>query len=68
MRLKNIEVGYSFPKRITKSLRLNTLRVAVSGYNLLTFDNLKISDPEINPDGRTYPLIKILNFGLNIGF
>lgn len=68
LRLKNIEVGYSFPKRITKSLRLNTLRVAVSGYNLLTFDNLKISDPEINPDGRTYPLIKILNFGLNIGF
>ncbi|MCI6619396.1 MAG: TonB-dependent receptor [Prevotella sp.] len=68
VRLKNIEIGYSFPKRITRSLRLNTLRVAVSGYNLLTFDNLKVSDPEANPDGRTYPLIKVLNFGLNIGF
>jgi len=68
IRLKNIELGYSFPKSITRALRLNTLRVAVSGYNLLTFDHLKVSDPEANPNGRAYPLIKVVDFGLKIGF
>lgn len=68
IRLKNIELGYSIPKTIIKPLYINSLRVAVSGYNLLTFDNLKVSDPEANPNGRAYPLIKIINFGLRISF
>ena len=68
VRLKNIELGYSFPKAITRSLHLNTLRFAVSGYNLLTFDHLKVCDPEANPNGRAYPLIKVIDFGLKVGF
>lgn len=68
VRLKNIELGYSLPKSVISKLKLNTLRFSVSGYNLLTFDGLKVCDPEANPEGTAYPLIKVVNFGLKIGF
>lgn len=35
---------------------------------LLTFDKLNYYDPESNADGETYPLIKVVNFGLKVGF
>lgn len=68
VRLKNIEVGYSFPKALLQKMRISSLRLSVTGYNLLTFSGLDFCDPESNPDGRAYPLIKIVNFGLRVGF
>ena len=68
VRLKNIELGYSFPKQIVKKMHVGTLRLSVSGYNLLTFDDMGFCDPESNPDGQAYPLIKVVNFGLKVGF
>lgn len=68
VRLKNIEVGYSFPKSVLSKAHLSFLRLSVSGYNLLTFDKLGFCDPETNPSGNTYPLIKVVNFGLKLGF
>lgn len=68
VRLKNIEVGYSFPKSMISKLHLSSLRLSLSGYNLLTFDKMGFCDPESNPNGEAYPLIKIVNFGLKLGF
>lgn len=68
MRLKNIEIGYSFPSDLMKRAHLGSLRIFMSGYNLLTFDKLKVSDPEANPSGSAYPLIKVINCGLKVGF
>lgn len=68
VRLKNIEVGYSFPKKMISKMCLSTLRLSMSGYNLLTFDKMGFCDPESNPDGQAYPLVKVINFGLKIGF
>ncbi len=68
VRLKNIELGYSFPKDLVSKLKLGSLRLSVSGYNLLTFSELDFCDPETNASGRTYPLIKVMNIGLKIGF
>lgn len=68
VRLKNIELGYSFPKSMLQRLRINSLRLSVSGYNLLTFSDLDFCDPESNASGNAYPLIKIVNFGLKVGF
>ena len=68
VRLKNIELGYSFPSSLMKKAHIGSLRLFVSGYNLLTFDKLKVSDPEANPDGTAYPLIKVVNVGLKVGF
>ncbi|MEY8686009.1 SusC/RagA family TonB-linked outer membrane protein [Bacteroides sp. AN502(2024)] len=68
VRLKNIELGYSFPSALLKKAHIGSLRIFLSGYNLLTFDNFKVSDPESDPSGSTYPLIKVVNVGLKVGF
>ncbi|HSF45747.1 MAG TPA: hypothetical protein VLA58_07030, partial [Chitinophagaceae bacterium] len=72
LRLKNLRVGYTIPARITNKVRIASLKVYISGENILTFSKLKILDPEQtggrNGDGRTYPLSKVWSFGLNVNF
>ena len=68
VRLKNIELGYTFPKAWTEKLHMSSLRISTSGYNLLTLDKLKHTDPEANPTGHAYPMIKVVNFGLKAVF
>jgi TonB-linked SusC/RagA family outer membrane protein len=71
LRLKNIELGYSIPKSISKKMGLATLRVYVSGQNILTFTKMKDFDPERQQGSATdqlTPLYKIYTFGLNVKF
>ena len=70
LRLKNIELGYSIPRALTSKVGIQTLRLYVNGYNLLTFDKLRkdgLADPEnINIQSWRYPHTKSINFGLNV--
>jgi len=68
LRLKNAEIGYSFPLSIIGKLRLQTVRIFANGYNLLTRTsaNLDGRDPEAFTGG--YPIQKLYNFGINIKF
>lgn len=75
VRLKNIEIGYSFKHTLLKKYALEELRVFVSGQNLLTFDHLDdLFDPEIsfasgdNTRGWFYPQQKVISFGVNVSF
>ncbi|MDD4582939.1 MAG: TonB-dependent receptor [Eubacteriales bacterium] len=69
IRLKNIELGYNFPAKILKPAKAKNLRLYVSGYNLFTFDKLKIVDPESNPtDNSMYPVVRVINAGLRVEF
>ena len=71
LRLKNIQLGYSIPTNILAPLGIKSLRVYLSGENLLTFTKWPGLDPEKRPkDGyeQPYPLTKTLSFGLNINF
>lgn len=69
LRLKNVQVGYTFKGNWMKKISLKNMRVYVSGENLLTFDHLKIADPEATDDKRMeYPLQMIFNVGLNLNF
>jgi TonB-linked SusC/RagA family outer membrane protein len=65
IRLKNIEIGYSIANDAIKRFGISNIRVYANGYNLFTFDRIKFMDPE---GRRDYPLIKILNGGLNVTF
>lgn len=70
LRLKNVQVGYSFPKKWLEKVHISKLRIYYSGQNLLTFTNfLKGWDPEA-PSGRGdfYPQTKTHSFGLNLTF
>ena len=67
IRLKNIEIGYTFtiPK-----IPINSIRVYANGYNLLTFTSFKANDPEAQAGyGSTrYPMTRVYNFGINVNF
>jgi hypothetical protein len=69
LRLKNIEFGYTLPKKVTSNIGLDKLRVYINGRNLTTWSKIKNLDPE-NPQsrGRFYPQQKVLNLGFNIQF
>ncbi|MDR0574009.1 MAG: TonB-dependent receptor [Tannerella sp.] len=69
MRLKNVTLGYTFPKRLTTKTGLQSLRLYCSGVNLLTFSAFKLFDPEIDDQqGSKYPPNRIINFGINMDF
>jgi len=65
-RLKSVEMGYTLPKQMTKSIYLKDLRVYVSGTNLFYFSKFKLWDPEMAGEGLGYPVQRVLNIGLNI--
>ncbi len=65
LRLRNIEFGYSIPHTITDKLKLNSIRIYISGTNLLTFTPLEDYDPQVMTG---YPLAKSYNMGINLQF
>ncbi len=78
MRLKNLQIGYTFPKVWMNKILLQNLRIFVSGENLLTITGLSDTmDPETcgagwqsnsQANGTVYPLSKTLSFGLSVNF
>lgn len=68
-RLKNIELGYTFPGSIANKLRADKIRLYVNGYNLLTKQNTDLMDVEARSTHYViYPIQKIVNFGINLTF
>lgn len=71
LRLKNVELGYTLPKRWMNSAGLESCRLYVSGSNLFTIDDIKICDPESPNDtgaSQFYPLSRTFSFGVNLSF
>ncbi|TKG89649.1 TonB-dependent receptor [Puteibacter caeruleilacunae] len=72
IRLKNLQLGYTLPKRITNKIKLNKIRVYVSGENLLTITNMTdLFDPETadgGSGGNVYPLSRTISAGMSINF
>lgn len=69
LRLKNIELGYTLPKKALSKAGVKALRIYVAGQNLFVWDNLVIThlDPEQN-SGLAYPITKNVSVGVNINF
>ncbi|MHA4739716.1 SusC/RagA family TonB-linked outer membrane protein [Dyadobacter sp. MSC1_007] len=69
VRLKNVELGYTVPKATLSKLKISSLRVYASAFNLFTITGVKDFDPEGNSNsGQFYPQQRILNLGVNIKF
>ena len=67
LRLKNIEIGYSLPKKATDKIRIQSLRFYLRGTNLLTFSSFKLWDPELkSTTGAAYPAMKSASFGIEL--
>lgn len=72
VRLKNITLGYSLPKHLTRAWGINKLRAYASANNLLTFKSKDLYvDPEVPVNGLVMfenPALRTVTFGLEIGF
>ena len=71
IRLKSLELAYTFDSRFLQKIQISNLRVYVNGSNLLTFDYMKLVDPELNPGnfgGKYYPQTRVYNLGVNLSF
>jgi hypothetical protein len=69
VRLKNIELGYNFDGSFLNRFGIRNLRAFLNGYNLITVDNLNITDPESRTGSDSaYPLTKVYNLGVKVDF
>ncbi len=77
LRIKDVVLGYSFPKSLLKKISIDKLRVFVSAQNLVTFTSYSGYDPEVSVrnsaltpglDYSAYPRTVNFNFGINVGF
>jgi TonB-linked SusC/RagA family outer membrane protein len=65
MRLKTAEIGYSLPAKWLTKVKVNNVRVYMSGYNLLTFTGLKNVDPERPTAGTGDAYVEFYNYPVN---
>lgn len=69
LRLKNIQVSYTVKSSALKKWGIRELKPFASAYNLFTLDKLKFIDPESPTSDRpAYPLMLVMNVGVNINF
>lgn len=80
LRIKNITLGYTFPKALLNKAKIENLRVYVNIQNLYTFTKYTGYDPEVGSstqdstgltyglDNGRYPSPAMYSFGLNITF
>jgi TonB-linked SusC/RagA family outer membrane protein len=81
LRVKNVQIGYSFPIRAGDFVLIHKLRIYASAQNLLTFTKYKGFDPEIGArsnesystldvgiDRGAYPQSKIYMIGASVNF
>lgn len=69
LRLKNLEIGYTLPFRLSKLISTEKIRLLLSGQNLITWDKMKSSD--FGPEGGGYaafPVYRVYNIGVNVIF
>lgn len=82
IRLKNVALGYTFPKALLAKAKISSLRMYVSAQNLLTFTEYPGLDPEVGYrnsnnsrngnlmvglDYGSYPNVRAFTFGINLG-
>ena len=78
LRLNNLTIGYSLPKSLLSKIKIEQLRIYVTGYNLWIWTNYSGYDPEVDSRRATpltpgvdycaYPRSRSYNVGLNLTF
>lgn len=71
LRMKNLQIGYTFPAELVNKINVSKVRIYINAQNYLTFAKYKVTDPEKNIERQNifeYPTTKILSTGVNIIF
>ncbi|TNJ46024.1 TonB-dependent receptor [Tamlana fucoidanivorans] len=76
LRLKTVSLGYSMPKKVLEKIKLQKLRLYITGQNLITWTNYSGYDPEVSTRGNgltsgvdfgAYPRSKTYVLGISLG-
>jgi TonB-dependent starch-binding outer membrane protein SusC len=81
LRLQNLTLGYTLPKKLLKKIGIQKIRVYATGSNLFCLDNYSGIDPDVNTqtggvdgfptpnyDYNSYPKARTYTFGVNVTF
>jgi len=76
VRLRNVEIGYSFSPNTLKKAGITNAHIYISGQNLLTITKYKGMDPDVQGtgiitrgfDAGNWPSSRIISIGLQFGF
>ena len=77
LRLRNITLGYTFPKKALKKMKISNLRLYLAAENIATLTNYSGMDPEVSVrhsvltpgfDWSSYPRAFGASFGVNVTF
>ncbi len=84
LRLKNLQLGYNLPQEIVSKIKMQNLRIYISGENLFCWSplykwthdidvaNIYGSDTDLTSgssgDGQNYPIMKTMSFGMSLTF
>lgn len=78
LRIRNLSIGYLVPKLISQKIGFEMLRFSLNAQNLYTFDKYPGYSVESNYSGNSatnngvdfgsYPISRVVTFGVNIGF
>jgi len=68
LRLKQVELGYTIPEKLTEKMHVANLRLYLSGTNLFCWSSFKMWDPEMGSSALNYPVQRTVNVGVNLTF
>lgn len=69
LRVKNLQIGYTFPSNITQKVHISNARIYFSGQNLFCINNFYQGwDPELSQGQSFYPITAVYSLGINLKF
>ena len=68
LKLRNLQIGYTLPKKWAKKALMERFRVYVSGQNLLTIKSKSFTGIDPDNPGFGYPIPMTFTVGANISF
>ena len=67
LRLKNVTVSYTLPKKALKKMKMQDFRIFLSGDNLFTLTRFSGTDPEVRLEGTEYELAGMFSMNYPVG-
>jgi hypothetical protein len=71
VKLQNVVIGYTLPKKVLNRIGIQNLRFFLQGQDLLVFTKYTGIDPEMESGGVDYngtPRQQVVTLGLNLKF
>lgn len=63
IKLRSAEIGFTLPEEVAESVRIDSIRLFLTGTNIFSLDKIEYGDPE---SLTGYPVSRTINFGLNL--